>query len=141
VNDVVVGTEQQRPVALSLRTQLVRFVATGGLSAVVDFGLYTLMLHLGLQRDVAKSISFVAGTTTAYLLNRRWTFRAQPSRARFLAVMALYGVTFALQVGLNAVMYDTFSPHPWRVLAAYVVAQGTATVINFIVQRAVIFNL
>jgi hypothetical protein len=36
------------PVApLSLKTQVVRFVVTGGLSAVVDFGLYVLLLRSG----------------------------------------------------------------------------------------------
>src|ERR1700733_3537511 len=90
---------------LPLKTQAWRFIVTGGLSAVVDFGLYVALLRLGVQFNIAKSLSFIAGTTTAYLINRRWTFQAPPSRARF------------------------------------VIAQGTATVINFVVQRSVIFRL
>ncbi|MDT5029793.1 MAG: hypothetical protein QOE61_7013, partial [Micromonosporaceae bacterium] len=70
---------------LSLTTQVWRFIVTGGLSAIVDFGLYVLFLWLGLQVNVAKTLSFIAGTTTAYLINRRWTFQAPPSRARFVA--------------------------------------------------------
>jgi putative flippase GtrA len=127
--------------AMDLKTQIVRFVATGGLSAVVDYGLYVLLLALGLPRVAAKSLSFVAGTTTAYLINRRWTFKAEPSRARFIAVVALYAVTFAVQVGLNELMVHVFDEHWWRTPLAFVIAQGTATVINFIVQRAVIFKI
>src|SRR3954469_16802867 len=120
---------------LSLATQAWRFVVTGGLSAVVDYGLYVGLHALGLQRDLAKVLSFIVGTTTAYLINRRWTFQAPPSRARFIAVVILYAVTFAVQVGINAVLYDALPDAAWRQLLAFVIAQGTATVINFVVQR------
>ncbi|MCV7053856.1 GtrA family protein [Mycolicibacterium gilvum] len=126
---------------LSLTTQIWRFLITGGLSAIVDFGLYVALLAAGLHVNIAKTISFIAGTTTAYLINRRWTFQAPPSKARFIAVCVLYGLTYAVQVGINYVFYMEFDDKPWRVPVAFVIAQGTATVINFIVQRAVIFRL
>lgn len=129
------------PPNLALTTQVWRFVVTGGLAAIVDFGLYVAMLTLGLHVNVAKTLSFIAGTTTAYLINRRWTFQAPPSTARFIAVCALYALTYAAQVGINYLFYVAWDEKPWRVPVAFVIAQGTATVINFGVQRAVIFRL
>ncbi|UGT65030.1 GtrA family protein [Nocardia asteroides] len=119
-----------------------RFVLTGALSAVVDFGLYVLLYKAaGLPLDAAKAIGFIAGTTTAYLINRRWTFQAPPSRLRFLAVVLLYAVTFAVQVGINSLINRWLDDTAVTLLLAFVVAQGTATVINFVVQRAVIFKI
>lgn len=127
---------------VDLRTQIIRFVITGVGSGILDFGLtYLLQAGFGAAPWLAKACGFILGTTTAYLINRRWTFRAEPSRIRFLAVVALYLVTFGVNVGIYA-----FFSHLWPEglvfsLMAYVIAQGTATVINFVVQRVVIFRI
>lgn len=139
-----------RPPHLHLTRQIWRFILTGALSACVDFGLYVALLRVfatvwdageDLRVNTAKTLSFIAGTMTAYLINRRWTFRAAPSRSRFVAVMVLYALTYLVQVGINHLFYFQFAGWAWRVPVAFVIAQGTATVINFIVQRALIFRL
>jgi putative flippase GtrA len=130
------------PRQLSLTTQAFRFIVTGGLSAIVDFGLYVLLYKVaGMQPDLAKTIGWMAGTTTAYLMNRRWTFQAEPSTKRLVAVWGLYITTFLVQVGLNHLFLRIFDYSATGVVIAFVIAQGTATVINFVVQRAVIFKL
>ncbi len=135
---------------LGLRPQLFRFVLTGGLSAIVDYGLLVVLMAFGLDHTPAKVLSFIAGTTTAYLINRRWTFNSDGSRRKFVAVMALYALTFVLQVGIFTPLYPwlvslglgaEFMPKMnWAQLFGFVVAQGVATAVNFVVQRSVIFK-
>jgi putative flippase GtrA len=121
--------------------QLARFVAVGALSALVDFGVYQLLLHLGVWVHAAKAVSFVLGTTTAYLLNRRFTFTAAPGgRGRFAGFVALYATTFAINVGMNALALAVLPAMPARYTLAWVIAQGTATAINFVMLRTVVFR-
>ncbi|WP_246227240.1 GtrA family protein [Propioniciclava coleopterorum] len=128
---------------LGLRTQLVRFVLTGGLSAIVDYGLLVAGMALGLSHAPAKAISWVFGTLTAYLINSKWTFQSDGNRRTLAAVVVLYLLTFGLQVGTFTLIYP-FLESWWGVAAAqfvgFVIAQGLATTVNFIVQRAVIFK-
>lgn len=125
---------------LGLLDQLVRFVLVGGFSALVDYGTYYALLSLGLWIHGAKAIGFIAGTTTAYLLNRRLTFRARGGRGRFAAFLGLYATTFVVNVGMNALMLGLLPQAWWEITLAFVVAQGTATTINFVVLRSVIFR-
>lgn len=125
---------------LRLSTQLTRFVLVGGGAAIVDYSSYQALLALGLWVHLAKALGFIAGTTTAYLINRRWTFHGRGSRVQFASVMALYGITFVVQVGMNAVMLAVLPPIRGEITCAFVVAQGIATSINFVVQRTVIFR-
>jgi putative flippase GtrA len=134
--------DEEASTDVDLKTQIVRFVLTGAGSAVLDFGLTMLLqFTFGVSRPLAKACGFILGTTVAYLINRRWTFRAEPSAARFVAVVALYLTTFGVNVGLYSWLTHLWPDTVVWAAAAFVVAQGIATVINFVVQRAVIFKI
>jgi putative flippase GtrA len=130
----------ERP-APGLIAQLARFVAVGAVAALVDFGVYQLLLYLGVWVHAAKAISFILGTTTAYFLNRRFTFTAATGgRGRFAGFVALYATTFAINVGVNALALALLPTMPARYTVAWVIAQGTATAINFVMLRTVVFR-
>ena len=138
------GQDAQASTALTLRTQLVRFILAGGVSAVVDYSLMVVGMNLlGMGYSPAKAISWVFGTLTAYLINSRWTFQSTGSKKTLGAVVVLYLLTFALQVGTFTVIYPPLAA--WlgvtgAQLVGFVIAQGIATTVNFIVQRGLIFR-
>jgi putative flippase GtrA len=126
---------------LSLTNQLGRFILVGGLCALVDSGSYWLLLHLGVWVHLAKALSFIAGTTTAFFLNRRFTFQAANGGVSQAGGFALlYTVTFFVNVGTNALMLQLLPTFRGEYLVAWVVAQGMATAINFVTLRTVVFR-
>ena len=127
---------------IGLVNQLARFVLIGGFCAAVDFGVYQAFLGLDLWVHAAKALSFVAGTTTAFFLNRRYTFAAgrTDGAGQVGGFALLYTVTFFVNVGTNALLLTLLPPSGWEILLAWVVAQGAATTINFVLLRTVVFR-
>ena len=120
--------------------QLVRFTLVGLLSAVVDFGVYTLALHLGTWVHAARALSFLCGTTTAYVLNRRWAFQVEGSSRRALGFVLLYGTTFFVILGVNALALAVLPDRWWTITLAWALSQGFGTACNFVMLRTVVFR-
>ena len=124
--------------------QLVRFVCVGGVSACVDYGLLMVGMHCGIAHNYAKILSWIAGTVTAYTLNRRYTFTAAAPKTVFAAVLALYAATFVVQVGIFAMLFPALLradlSEVWAGTIGFIVAQGIATITNFLAQRYLIFK-
>ncbi|SES46484.1 GtrA family protein [Actinokineospora terrae] len=127
---------------VGLLQQLVRFVLVGGFCALVDSGAYWLLLQSGLWVHLAKALSFVLGTTTAYFLNKRFTFTDAADRGAGQAggFALLYTVTFFVNVGTNALMLAVLPTFRWEYAVAWVIAQGVGTTINFVLLRTVVFR-
>lgn len=124
--------------------QLSKFTITGVFTALIDWSITMVLQALGVHRQLAKAGGWAAGTTVAYLVNAKWTFQVAVTRSSAVAVALLYLTTFGVQnllywildsplqsLGLSGMLKDTI---------AFVIAQGVATVTNFVFQRVVIFR-
>lgn len=126
-----------------LYTRITRFILTGGLSAIVDYSV-TMLSHYALGIDnhlLEKALGFIAGTTTAYLINKRWTFEAQAAKNKLIPIIFLYLATLLIQMGLYDYLVDAWGQGIWSRTLSFIIAQGVATVINFVVQHSFIFKL
>jgi putative flippase GtrA len=123
-----------------LLDQLLRFAAVGLLGAVVDLSVYTLGLHLGLWTTAARALSFIAGTTTAYALNRRWAFQVEGGARRATGFALLYGTTFFVILGVNELALAVLPDSSWQKTLAWAISQGFGTAVNFVMLRLVVFR-
>ena len=127
------------------KSQLVRFLVIGVFCAVLDFGLTYLLTHaIGFDRVTAKVFGWCLGTLAAYLLNSKFTFQAEITGKRALAVFILYLSTLGVQTILYWLTNDPLIAlglvDPWKDTVSFIIAQGVATITNFILQRVLIFR-
>lgn len=139
------GVSSKAETTTGAKQQLVRFIIVGVFCAVLDFGLTYLLTHaVGLDRVTAKIFGWCLGTAAAYLLNSKFTFEAKITGKRALAVFVLYLSTLGVQTFLywvtDAPLIALGLVDPWKDGVSFVIAQGVATVTNFVLQRVLIFN-
>jgi putative flippase GtrA len=82
------------------------------------------------------------GTTTAFFLNRKFTFSGgrRDGKAQIGSFVLLYTVTFFVAVGVNALMLAVLPQWTFQATLAWVISQGTATAINFVMLKWVVFR-
>ncbi|MGY1802926.1 GtrA family protein [Blastococcus sp. SYSU D00922] len=134
---MVVGESSDRR---GLLGQLVRFALVGVLGAAVDYAVYSLSLHLGLWVTAARTLSFICGTATVYVINRRWTFGVAGGARRAAGFALLYGTTFFVIIGVNELALALLPESSWRITLAWVLSQGFGTAVNFVMLRLVVFR-
>lgn len=120
-----------------------RFLGVGLVVLPGSLALHLVLVLLGVPVGVARAVSFVAGTSAVYVLNRRWTFRAGGPR-RVLGFLAVYGVSFVLVLVANALALAGLRqlvPFGVAVPLAWVVSQGLGTTWTFTALRTLVFRV
>lgn len=87
------------------RGRFLRFAVVGTIGAVVDFGLFNLLIELtGMRAIIASTISFIAAVISNFLWNRYWTYPDSRSKplARQLVQFVLVSVA---GMGIRALMF------------------------------------
>ena len=113
--------------------------------AVIDAGTYSLMLALGWPIWLSRAISFILGTSTSYLLNRKLTFHGANTgntTAKAGAFALVYIVTFFVNWGTNQLLTTLTHAQGNSLLLGicWVVGQGLGTLINFVMLKWVVFR-
>ncbi len=86
----------------ALRPQLLRYLAGGVLSALLDIGLMQLLLARGAAPAAAASAGFLAGLLLNYAFHARVTFGRLASPAGFARFLCLVGLNYLLTLACVA---------------------------------------
>lgn len=123
-----------------LVNQAAFFILFGCFAAVVDYSSYRLLIALDLAPSVARASSYVAGSTTAFILNRRWAFRGNGSRAEMVRGASTYLLVFLVIVGSNWLFLHLFNGWESALPLAWFLSQAIGTTLNFFTQKLFVFR-
>jgi putative flippase GtrA len=123
-----------RRLASSRFGQLIRFYQAAAINTLFGFGIYALMIRLGVNLYVAQIIAQVLGVTFNYFTYSRHVFRDRDaSKGSFvLAYVGNYLVNLALLATLSRFIHSPY-------LAGFVATLG-ASVINYLALRSLVFR-
>lgn len=81
-----------------------RFLVVGGISTLIEVGVFNLLVYaMGVDVVWAKIIASLVALINAYIGNREWTFRHRDRRGR-LSEMVLFIIVNAVCTGLGALL-------------------------------------
>lgn len=122
-----VGAIEERPARLAeARGQMLRFAAVGVVGTAIHYSVLIAMVELvGAGPVLGTCVGFMVAAFFSYLLNSRFTFRAQLD---LKAGLFKNYSTLAIGLGINM---GTVALLTWLAVP-YIAAQGVATVLAFI---------
>ncbi len=122
---------------MGLLEKLGRYYLTAGAAAILDVGVFLMLMAAGLPLPPAATLSFIAAAALNYQLTSRYVFRAEATWRGFglffcgalggLGINVLVTVLAATQLGLSPVL-------------AKIAAVGTAFFANFLINAVFVFR-
>ena len=123
-----------------LRSSLVRhfvgYLVTGGSAAVIDLGVFMLLLTEGFGLVPSAALSFCVAAIFNFTISTRYVFNSEASTRRFLTFMVFAIIGLAINTGVTATAAILLPISPG---SAKVVGIGTAFLFNFAANALIVF--
>lgn len=128
----------------SLLGQFLRYLVTGGLAFVADFGLFALCLYVfEWHYLVANLVGLVVGLVINYAISIAWVFSAckrtlEKKKSMEFGIFAIIGVA---GVGLNQLcMFLMIGKWEWQEMLSKVIAAAIVLMWNFLARKLILFR-
>lgn len=119
------------------KKEILKFLIGGGTAVIVDFLTYKIFMILGVERTVAKTLSFICGSIVGFIINKYWTFKSLKFEIKeILKYIVLYIVTAFINSQVNKYILLLFESE----MFAFLCATGVSTILNFLGQKFLIFR-
>lgn len=94
--------------------QPIRFLFVGGLNTIVGYGVYALLLYLGINYLIANTISTIIGIIHSYLWNRFFTFKSKNKALKEITkFVSVYIVSYLIGTCTLFIFKDKLNISPY----------------------------
>lgn len=117
--------------------KFIKFIIVGGSSTLLDFTIY-MILNNFIEISIAKFISMTISCIYSFFINRCWTFESKEkiNSKQLLKYVITQIINILVNVGTNQLIYTITTIK----LLAYIVATGVAMIINYLLQKTIVFK-
>ena len=119
------------------KKEILKFLVGGGTAVIIDFLTYKIFMILGIERTIAKTLSFICGSIVGFIINKYWTFKSSKFEIKeILKYIVLYIVTAFINSQVNKYILLLFESEMFALLCETV----DSTILNFLGQKFLIFK-
>ena len=119
------------------KKEILKFLVGGGTAVITDFLTYKIFMISGIERTVAKTLSFICGSIVGFVINKYWTFKSPKFQIKeILKYTILYIITAFINSQVNKYTLLLFGSE----FFAFLCATGVSTILNFLGQKFLIFT-
>lgn len=115
--------------------RLIRFIAVGILNSAFGYGLYALLIHVGIIPEIALLVATVLGVIFNFATTARLVFRSSDSRL-FFRFVAVYAVIY----GCNAMALRILVNSGINPFTAQALLMPLSVIATFAIMRAFVFQ-
>lgn len=120
-----------------MKNSAIKFCITGGSSTLIDYCIY-MLLSVHLNPNIAKIISMFIAAVYSFFINKKWTF--QNNERMNLIMILKYAVCQIVNIFVNVNVNCIFLKITEIKTVAFIIATGMAMVVNYLIQRIVVFR-
>lgn len=115
--------------------QILRFFVVGGVNTAFGYGVFALLIWIGLPKELAAFLSTICGILFNFKTTGTIVFKNRDNRLIF-RFFAVYGVTYLLNIGLLDV-FENFGIGPYIAGAIIILP---VSLLGFFLNKRFVFN-
>ncbi len=122
--------------------RFLKFGSVGALGTVTNLAIYSILIFLNINYNIASASAFVVAVTQNFVLNKQWTFNDHDAsiKHRFVKYFALNFLSFLLNLAILNLVIHFFGTDKVIQIVAQVLGIAGAMVTNFIGSHLLVFK-